>query len=155
MSRSKISLFALVAFPLLALVASDVAADGGEDETELCDMIKSNDCPEKSMALVELPQGNGTQLLALHEPFLLEAKCVRAKSGLTCSGWPQEVGGTTNLSYEWSFEGSDAKLSYPRSHAPQRSVACNGGEKVIATLTITNGSYKASLSQRYDCATGF
>lgn len=153
MNRFKFALFAL---PVVAMFMSfsPAAIADEEEDPEACGAIKSADCPPKSIAVVELPDGGGTQLLALHEPFLLEAKCVRAKSGLTCSGWPQEVGGTTNLSYEWSFEGSDAKLSYPRSHAPQRSVACNAGERIVATLTISNGSYKASLSQRYDCTTG-
>jgi hypothetical protein len=153
-NTQKTKLLAYLVLSLLMFVSPMAHANGGEEEDEFCNIIKSDDCPPKSMAVVELPHGGGTRLLALHEPFLLEAKCVRAKSGLTCSGWPQEVGDTTNLSYEWSFEGSDAKLSFPRSHAPQRSVACNAGEKVVATLTISNGSYKASLSQRFDCATG-
>jgi hypothetical protein len=149
MSRLILSLSLL---PLLAALAPVAIAD--ETHPETCDDTKSDGCPPKSFSVVELPDGQGTQVLATGEGFLLHSECRSSKTRLSCSGWPQETGSGGNLKYEWSFESSERRVSYPRGDVFARSVECEGGERIVATLTISNGRYKVSASETYTCGVG-
>jgi hypothetical protein len=140
---------AIATLPLLFAVSTDAVAD---PEEEICEPIKSlKVCPPKSFTVIEVPDGGAPQRLVVNDPFMLYSECSRSKGGLSCSGWPQESNASGRLKYEWSFESAERKLVYPRGDSPTRTVACAPGERIVATLTLSNGNYRASLSQTYDC----
>ena len=141
-----------VSFLALALPISAHAGDDDEELPEICETIKSAECPPKSFSIIELPDGGAAQRIAVHEPFLLHAECRASKSGMDCAGWPQELGSEGNLSYEWSFDQGESKLVFADSSSPRRSLSCLEGEKIIATLTVSNGSYRVSASELLTCA---
>lgn len=148
MFRSSFRL-ALASLVVLSLVPSSALAD---PTNEFCDPDKSlsKSCP-KSFRIVELPDSTATQALAVDEPFLLYTECVAGKGGVSCGGWPRETGEGGNLSYEWSFEGKEAKLVFPSGNAATRNIDCAVGDRIVATLTVSNGSYRATSSQSFVC----
>lgn len=140
--------FALTSVLALAVFPAAASADPGN---EICGPDKSAKTCPKSFRVVELPDTDATHELSANAPFMLYAECVATKGGLSCGGWPREAGKGGNLTYEWSFEGAEAKLVFPRSSQATRSIECTAGEPVLATLTIGNGNYRATSSQAFIC----
>ena len=145
MSRNHLILAAL---SLLGLAS--YAPTAWADDPPVCDIVLRN-CPPKSFGIVELPDATKPVTLAPNEAFVLYHECRTSTRGLTCTGWPQSQDKASTLTYQWTFEGAERHLVHNTGPQSEQTVECVSGEEVIATLTITNGKYRATSSETYTC----
>lgn len=110
-------------------------------------------CPEDSgLMVVKLLPTAPVCEMRVNEPVAVMTECYPAQGGMLCEGWGQEVSVPARyLEYSWSVRVGFEVTQFSTGTFPYVDFACNNGDRVSVTMTVTNGTYSASTRQSYHC----
>lgn len=120
---------------------------------EDCDPDKSSKaCPQKAFPILELPGDTQAQQLRAGQAFLMHHECSASGGMLACGGWPQEQKALGRLRYQWVFESNGRRYESSPDAGSEQAIKCDAGSEVTVTLTVRNGNYQASSSDKFRCS---
>jgi hypothetical protein len=117
----------------------------------ICPIDPIEDCHEPNFSILE---GENTcpTCVVPGTPITATLACQVASDGELCSAMPVALTSPSFLNYIWTYRvGSGRTQILPSAKDPLLGIICEGGQKVLVTVTVANGSYQASKTLEIRC----